>query len=257
MARTVIEQGRNLRLLAFNLVDSHLHSEVAESHRVALEFARRVEITVNRRLRLDVRFTAVRAKPIRDQAHLINLFDYIFRQQSRHGLECDPYSNSSNLPDLLGLRVLGTYMVQHVRQFLPRVTRAQLLTYLAVENLDPVDGLPTNERDHRLAEAAAAAIGRTKLIGYSAEVCAARIAAARIANQKWTTDRIAKVLGVHRRTIERFSDRPIDPCLIQAVRLQLALRHDRSGSSSSQVPLKTHTGGSGNSGELDQALFRS
>ena len=220
LARTVLSKGKDFGLLAFSVADTHLHLENMGPREESMEMARRIELSLGRKLANDPRFVKASLEDITDQYHLINTFTYILKQDRRHGLSLDPLRDASNLPDLLGLRLLGQYTATRVRQHLPRIQRAQLLECLGVQNLVPADGPPEH-----LIPAAAAAIGRSRLKGCSAEVTAARRAVIEIAGRSLGCIKLASLLGLHRTTVFRIKARPVDAKLVEAVRLQVAL-HD-------------------------------
>lgn len=223
VARCVLERCREAPLLCFHLVDSHLHLAILAQLAMCMEFARRVEKSITQRLKLEVGFVRARHKPIADQHHLFNLFDYILRQQSRHGLDWDPFFDASNLPDLLGLRTLGAYTRRNVGERLPRIKRSYLLNRLGVEGLQPADG-PLD----LLGEATLAAACANEFVG--AEGRAARVAALAVAGGRLSVVRLGELLGINRRTISRMRRQEADQSLVHAIRLQLALRSQREPS---------------------------
>ena len=218
VARVVLKAGRDFGLLAFSAADTHLHMENVGSRPEGIEFARRVEIALWRSLTPKARFRHPGMEEIRDQKHLYNTFTYVLKQDRRHGLCLDPLRDASNLPDLLGLRILGRYTSTNVRRYLPRMRRSRLLECLGVSELNPVDG-PLDQ----LVPAAAAAVGRTELNGRAAEVIGARRAVVEIIGAQLGCTGTARLLGIHRRSVYRLRTRPADPELVSAVRLQLAL----------------------------------
>src|SRR6185503_20611071 len=90
-----------------------------------------------------------------------------------HGFTHDPFHDASNAPDLLGMRVLGTWTAAHVREHVPRIKRADLLGAIGLEP-DP-DAVAFADGD--VAAAAAAAVGAPSLTGRACDVTAARAAA--------------------------------------------------------------------------------
>jgi len=222
VARSVLSVGRDFGLLAFSAADTHLHMENVGKSEEGVEFARRVKISLWRGLAPGVRFREPAYEEIKTQSHLYNTFTYILKQDRRHDLSLDPLRDASNLPDLLGLRLLGRYTSARVRQHLPRIKRAQLLECLGLEELvtsdDPLD---------RLVPAAAAAVGRLDLTGRTDDVTAARRAVIEIAGSRLGNTAMAHLLGVSRRTVCRLRSRPVDARLLKAVRLQVALHQQR------------------------------
>jgi hypothetical protein len=219
LARVVLHHGRAFDLLAFRGADDHPHMVALCSEGDAYEFARRVEITLSLRLRLDVRFERARVWEIRSQSHLTNAFHYGFAQEKVHRLDVDPCFDASNLPDLLGLRLLGRYTRETMRERLPRVQDEDLIAHFGITAFDeaPIDLA-------HLGDAAAAAMALPALVGRSKEVVLARCAAVHAARDA-TSAELALALGVEPRTVRhlRAAGKP-PPALVDAVRLQLALR---------------------------------
>jgi len=217
VTRVVLAQARREHLLAFRLVDTHLHIEVGCGREAAGRLAQRIEGSL--RKRLELRFVPAYVKLIQDQQHLNNTFRYVLDQERHHGLDTDPFHDGSNLPDLLGLRVLGQFTAENVRALLPRITRRDLLGYLGLPDLD---GSPIRY-DH-LEPAAAAAAGLGELRGSTSEVVAARSAAVRVAGDEIPLGHLAGLLDVSIRTVQRIRSLPVDERLVVAVRRQLWLR---------------------------------
>lgn len=219
VARTVLRLASNTGLLAFRCVDTHLHINSLTSRVRAGKLAHAVESSLVQRLSLDVSFSPARFKDIADQHHLERLFHYILDQERHHGVHLDPFHEASVLPDLLGLRTLGGYVVNNVRSYLPRIRGQQLQQYLGEERLSrPVESFD------RLGEAAAAAAGLADLKGNTPETVMARCAAVSVAAGILTSPVIGMLLNIHKRTVQRLAARHPDPALVQATALQLRLR---------------------------------
>jgi hypothetical protein len=219
VARAVLERGEAFGLLAFSAADTHLHMETACDHQAGHEYARRVEIAVTRRLG-PVGFARPQVDEIHQQWHLHNLCDYILRQNKRHAIEdLDPLRECSNLPDLLGARLLGAYTLENLKRALPRFHEGDFLRLMGVESLEPADG-PLE----LLPAAAAAAVCTLDLSTLSADAIAALTAAVRVGGDRLPTTALARLLGISRRTVHRMRDRPVSDALVQAVRLQIGLR---------------------------------
>lgn len=218
LARTVLEHGRECRLLTFRAADTHSHAEVACSREAAGEFARRVSISLTLRLGVECGFQPAWIGPIHDQRHLLATFWYILRQRDHHGLESDPWHEGSNLPDLLGLRPLGVYTAANVRELLPRVHRGELIEVLGDDLTGPIDV-------DSLADAAAAAACLPDVSGNGPLATAARAAATQAVDA--TSDRAARLLGVSTRTVRRLRGMKVPAELVQAVARQLSLRGAR------------------------------
>lgn len=61
------------------------------------------------------------ARPVLRLAHPLLLLP-----EERHGLPADPLHDASALPDLVGLRVTGSWTEAHLRLHLPRLDRLAL-----------------------------------------------------------------------------------------------------------------------------------
>jgi hypothetical protein len=243
VASSVLRLAKNDELLSFGIPDTHLHMNTADQERAAGQLARRVEISLRQRLRLDVRFTPARPEPILDQRHLGNAFWYVLRQNERHELDWDPYHEASNLPDLLGLRVLGRYTWGNVQRWLPRVKRRELLACLGVEELVPADGPPD-----QVLPAAIRAAGVPRLEGYSVTTNQIRRVVVEIVGHRVPWTELAASLRVNRRTLYRMAELPVNQRLLAATRLQLGLaralekRHGGEDAASERPPQETGTG---------------
>jgi hypothetical protein len=223
IARAVLERGQAYGLLAFSAADTHLHMSTTCDNAAGEEYARRVEIAVTKRLRPKVGFAKARVDEVDKQWHLHNLCDYILRQDKRHGIEnLDPLRECSNLPDLLGARLLGAYTLENLRRALPRFHEGDFLRLMGVACIKPADGPLELLRD-----AAAAAVCRIDLLGHSVEVSAALTAAVKVAGDRMSNAALGRLLGVSSRTVKRMEDRRVDKALVRAVRLQLHLRVEK------------------------------
>lgn len=217
LARVVLAQGRGAGLLAFRAADTHLHVLSAVGRPEAGELGRRLSLALGRVLALPVGFEPVRIVPVLDQRHLSNAFHYILGQDQHHGFGHDPTHDASNLPDLLGLRVIGVFTADSVRNHLPRVNRTSLLAHLGA------DPQACSEPLAALADAAAAAVGLHLLVGREPLVVAARRAAV-IAAGATPISEVAELLSLPLRTTQRLRCEGAPPELVRAVRLQLGLR---------------------------------
>lgn len=220
LARVVLNQGRETHLLAFGLADNHLHIEAACNRVVAGELARRIELSLGRRLNVDAGFQPARVDPIKDGRHLYNAFKYALGQDRRHDLDNDPLREASILPDLLGLRVLGRYAAADVRRWLPRIKRRDLLECCGIPELVPLDG-PVE----LVVDAALAAAALPDLSGSSNETTRARRAVIEVIGRRLPTRELAQRLLVsERRVYDLKSAGPADGMLVMAIQLQLGLR---------------------------------
>jgi hypothetical protein len=218
-ARAILRVGADHDLLAFRVVDTHLHAEVACDRVGAGWFARRIEQSIQARLRPGVPFSPARIRPITDQWHLQQTFHYVLRQEQRHGIVADPLFEASNLPDLLGLRLLGAYAVPTVRALLPRVGRRDLVAYLGGLDLDA-----TPDRLDLLSEASAAAVALPNLRGRSFAAVAARRAAVHVAAARLTRRQTAVLLDMPEATVQRLRAQRPERGMVRAIWRQLAVR---------------------------------
>lgn len=219
LARVLLQKSAGHRLIAFNAADTHLHIELRESRRDSLEIVRRIETSLHYQLKLTVGFVEAYPEPIRRQSHLANCFNYIMEQQPHHDLAWDPYHEATNLPDLLGMRLIGAHTIKHVRCFLPRVGRRQLLGYMGLTCLEEADG-PLEQ----IVPAALAAAGLNDLARRGPEQAAARRAILEVVDGRVPIARLARQMDVTARTLFRARQLPVDTRLVRAIRLQLDLR---------------------------------
>lgn len=220
LVRVICNKAIQVPLLAFCIADNHVHLEVILNRLACGELARRIEISVVKRLCLKVGFMEAYFKAIWSQGHLENTFEYILTQAPHHELTNDPFLECTNLPDLLGLRSAGLFTAQHVRAYLPRYHRPDLLEFLGVPELPEMDVLP-----HLAPESAAAAMALPDLAGSSHEAICAKSAAAQVIGNRLPAKELSSLLNVSERTLRRLRRNAVAPQLLRAVRLQMVLRH--------------------------------
>lgn len=219
LSRVVLTQGDHRGLLAFGAADNHLHALLVTDRVSAGAFARYVETALRWQLRLGARFEHARIRPLRDQRHAYNTLHYAHRQDVRHAVGVDPARDGTSLPDLLGLRALGTSLVARVRVNLPRVRREDLVTSL------PVSLAENASFDiDVLADAAAAALALPDLSGRCADSFRARRAAVHAAGPDVRSAVLADVLRIGVRAVQSMRTQPDEPFLVQAVTRQAHLR---------------------------------
>jgi hypothetical protein len=218
-ARVMLAHGEEFGLFVFRQVDTHGHAGAGCSRADAGRFARRVQSALTQVLPVEGGFAPARYKDIADQRHLEHLFDYVLEQQNHHGAFVDPFHDASNLPDLLGLRTTGVYTAQQVHALLPRVTRGQLLRHFGVDDLDGrlVDFA-------LLADAAAAAVGLSRLSPRCRVSAAARHAALHVAGDAVQVSAVGELLAIGTRHVTRLRAQQPSEALVGAVRGQLFLR---------------------------------
>lgn len=218
VARVMLDHGRRAGLLSCDVPDDHGHATVACDRARAGQFAHSVEASLKQLLCLPVGFAQYEPKPIVDGRHLYHAVRYSLRQPERHGVDADPFREASNLPDLLGLRLLGSYTVSNLRSRLPRLRRDELLEWLGVPTLEAMD-----DPVEQIWEAARRATALGTLRGSSPLAVSARRAAVVVVGRRLGTAEIAQRLFASERSVRWLRSTPADPALVRAIRLQLGL----------------------------------
>jgi hypothetical protein len=219
LARSILTTARPFPLYAFRWADSHGHTAVIGDLATAKEMTRRIQIGLQRSLEPGIGFVRAHFKPMYDQWHLASTLVYVLGQDRHHGFQHDPHHDASNLPDLLGMRLRGAFTIEHVREYAPRIKRADILAAVGIEDFDDRDFV-----DGDIAEAGAAAACLENLVGRSDEVVAARRAVVAACRPHLSIPEIADRLQLSQRTIRRLAAATVPPALVRAVRLQLVLR---------------------------------
>ena len=116
---TVIRQGRKRGLLAFRFADTHLHVIVVGSRELAGKVAFYTEASLRKRLGILVPFERARIRPIDDERHLVNALRYVLLQEDHHGTAFDVAHDGSSLPELIGMRADGGWLVKRTRERCP------------------------------------------------------------------------------------------------------------------------------------------
>lgn len=128
-------QTRALLLLAFAIVDTHVHLQLAGCDRaIAMSAGKRIALALGRRLRVEVGFEAVYLKPIEDQSHMISTFRYILRQEQHHGLSTIGWPECSSALDWGRMRPAGQHIADAIERWLPRMG-GELRRALGVDRL--------------------------------------------------------------------------------------------------------------------------
>ncbi len=221
LARVVLERTRGEEVLCFGLPDNHLHLEHVGPRRRGLEIARRIEISLKRRLSLPVGFASAYAKPIFTQFHLRNGFRYVLCQGQRHRLTNDPDREGTSLPDLLGMRNLSDGSAAVARRWMPRLTRGELLSWCGVAETEL--HVPDFSLED-LRRAALAASARMRLEGTDRESVQIRCAIAHLCRERATVAELAGAFHVGERSVKRLRARAPEPGWVRAIRQQLAWR---------------------------------
>jgi hypothetical protein len=215
-ARVVLEIGRRFRLLAFHLVDTHLHTLLCCSRRDAGNFARAVEGALRKRLGIPVAFETARFTAVENQRHLERAFLYIMRQRTRHGLPEEPTDEGSNLLDLRGLRVLGEYTRREAARLMPRLLASRELARLEIV---PNATQPTPSA---AVERAAVAACIPTLAGKAPSMRAAR-AALLAALPEASPSALSLAMGISRSTLHRARALHPPADLVRAIQRHLSL----------------------------------
>ncbi len=229
LARAVHRATRDLPLLAFGAADTHLHLELLGDRATAGAAAQRVACSLHWALDLGVPFAPTRTKPLADHAHERSTFHYVLNQHRRHGTSNDPPLDATSLPDLLGLRVLGTDdLLLRVREHFPRLQRGDLLPHLGVEELEPVsqdllEAVAVEGHHALLRDAAAGAIALGTLEGRAPRVVEARTALVHLLAPCCSPATVGAVVERTDSVIRRTRQRPENPALQRAIGLRIDL----------------------------------
>ena len=218
-AQVVKEVGRPRGLYAFGLADRHGHAALHGASAPVAEFMQYTALALRSRLGAPVVGRLIRE--VRDGHHEESLIGYCHTQDVHHGAHLDPLREGTSLPDLFGLRPDGHWLAARVRELAPQLDRRALLGQWGLQDLAPA-GPPANLAE--LEDCGAAAVGLPNLDKRSAASRAARRACVEVAGPSATLESLAEALHVHARTIRRLRESPADARLVQAIRLQLALR---------------------------------
>jgi len=138
LARAVLEKGRDHELLAFRARGRFLDLLAICDRATAGELARRVEIALANLLDLPSRFAPAAIDDNRDQWHLQSRFRLILGRRD----PADPLHEASNLPDLLGLRVLGCFTANNVRAGTSHGSPARSWSGMSASRISRVTGSP-------------------------------------------------------------------------------------------------------------------
>ncbi|MFZ5479981.1 MAG: hypothetical protein ACOZNI_24665 [Myxococcota bacterium] len=217
VARSCLTIGERYGLVAFGFVERHGHSVVVCDRQAAGDAAQAILSSITQALGLPVGFAEAWYEPIGSQHKLREVFLYVLDQNARHGSLADPLRDATALPDLFGLRQLGTGLVPRVRRLLPEITREALVPLLGVD-------LREAFAPEHLADSAAAAVGKVSLRGQSCAQQDARLAVAHAAHGKLAPGAIAEILGCDASTLRRMRDRAPKADLVAAIRRGMGFR---------------------------------
>lgn len=218
LSRAVLAHG-GAALLAFRVVDTHLHTVVEYDRAASGRFAWSLENSLRRALRLGSPFDPARYRPIASFGHLRSALTYVFNQTAHHGAAFDPEHEGSSLPDTLGLRVLATQLQARITAALPRVHPVFFRRHLqAPPDLFDRRELPDDTHPTELLRAAEAALGVIATGRNPAAIQARRAVVALLPDHPALRDS----LGLHRRSLQRATPPP--PAVLLATIRQLHLR---------------------------------
>lgn len=240
MARTVLGIAERMPLLCFGLADTHLHVESLGDEALGNEIARRIGCSLRRRLRLPVGFRALSPRPIKDIWHLGQCFKYIQTQAAHHSLAWKYWYEATSLPDILSLRPIGGILALRMREHLPRLRPADLLSWLGVSTLRLAQDGQHETAFEEVREAVLATSALPSLGGRSSEVLALRRAAMELLGRGRTRNELASILGIAVRSVTRLREVAHSPELVRAIRLNLGLRAELRRRQSEGSPAKNH-----------------
>ncbi|MBI4616103.1 MAG: hypothetical protein HY720_20975 [Planctomycetes bacterium] len=212
-ATTAAEIAGAFRVLVFNAPDHRAHLVAASEAEEVGVLARRLARHLGSRSAVSRPVLLERAVPVWNAADLRARIGEIL------GATADPFHEASNLPDLLGLRVVARETGDVLRDLLPDLPASDLVRHLGTEDLSPGCGLAL------LEDSAAAALGLWRLAGKARIVSRARAAAAHAGREFGATEReLAAALRLTVRGVQGLLSASLEPDLVRAVRLQLGLR---------------------------------
>ncbi|RME26697.1 MAG: hypothetical protein D6798_06175 [Deltaproteobacteria bacterium] len=215
-------------LLLFCVVDDHVHVVVRSEPDRTGRLARALLLAL-RAVAADGILPA-HLRPVTDRAHLQWLVRYVLHQPAKHALGTHPALwSGSCLPDLVGARVLpGAALAATLAAQLPRLRQRTLFEAVGLppQPLEPV----TDEQLRGLgladlvAASSAAVAADPALAGRDATTTTARSIAAQLGSAAgFRSEQLAWALHVSAQAVRRYRRRSLDPALVRAARLQLAL----------------------------------
>lgn len=233
--RSVLTCGEHLGLYTHGVSDTHGHNGIAGDRVAAVEFGRRLVLSLGRVLPHKPAFEPPKILPINDQRHLLDLLRYCLRQDSHHAAGLDPLREGTAVFDYLGLRPAGWFLRPRIRTLLPRLTSTEIARNLPVKLVEACS-LP------HLTEAISSAnlgnIASQERIDVSVRIAAVHAAA------EFPTHALAAALGMSARQVRRYRSAAPNPAWVTALRLQMGLRRDFSltGRSAMDWPDTPHPG---------------
>ncbi len=225
VVRAILKHGPPGGLIAFCVVDTHMHALFAGKRIVVGEAMRRIELSCHRRLKLEHRFDGARVLPVRDQSHLRNVVPYILNQVARHAVLTDPLQEGSALHDLLGLRVPGAHLAGALQAEQPRLAIERMWTSFGLQPADvEAWNRPLEQEELRFvneATRAAFAIGRVRRRGHVHRLVRAAMAQAADGH---SARAIERTIGLSNTTVRGLRKERVPRAWIDAIRRQVRLR---------------------------------
>lgn len=208
------------RLVLFSCAGDHLHTVALTDRRKAGRLTRALEGAITRACGHDPGFRPGQIQPVWSVEHLEELVHYSLGQHAKHGTAGDPLLESSNLLDLLSIRLVNTSCAELLERQPFDLRDSSLARYIG--------GMPSPGTDaSRLRDACAVVTGGQRFDGRTALATRARRAAIRISRNLGCNARTtAALLGVSTTTVSVASglaDPPMDQALLLA--LGLVQRH--------------------------------
>jgi hypothetical protein len=212
----------------FCIVDDHVHAVIMGPRRVVgprcADLSQALNQCQNHRLN-PAHFSEVKGR-----GHLKTLIRYVLDQTSHHdlqGIEHPALWVGSNFQDLVGARHMDGLASRLLFEHLPRLRRAEVFEKLGLPEIVPA----SNNELYKagigpLVVSAAAATGAPpNLKGNSPATVKARTAFVHLARQiGYPNMDIAHALDVNPRTVRRLVKSHIHPQIVEAVKIQVALR---------------------------------
>ncbi len=159
LARTVLECGGPFGLVAFRAGTDQLRAIIEGDGGSAQDFARHLRICLSHRMEMGSDFQSVRVSALNTPAQLRWQLMNILRSAPPGGE--DPLCEASNLPDLLGHRLIGRSTRLRLRRLLPEFDP------VALTNILPVRLTADDRIDENLLPDAAAAVVCVPHLGLS------------------------------------------------------------------------------------------